>query len=171
MNPSLDEIIDKYDPDSELAEAWTIPATWYTNQELSALEVQSVFARSWQIAGRIDQIEEPGRYLTTEIAGEPILIVRGDDNTLRGFFNVCRHHAAAVMTEPEGKARQLRCPYHGWTYSLEGELKGVPDFTEVCNFDRTANGLLPVETAMWEKWVFARIGGGDSGARFIDKST
>jgi choline monooxygenase len=95
--------------------------------------------------------------VTTDIAGEPIVIVRGSDGELRGFFNVCRHHAAAVMTEPEGHATQMRCPYHGWTYSLEGQLKGTPDFTGVCNFDRSANGLRPVEIATWEQWVFARL--------------
>ncbi len=65
--------------------------------------------------------------------------------------------AAAVMTEPEGKANQLRCPYHGWTYSLAGELKGTPDFSGVCDFERSANGLVPVETAEWEKWVFVNL--------------
>src|SRR5438132_12308944 len=64
------------------------------------------------------------------------------------------------MTEPEGRANQLRCPYHGWTYSLEGELKGTPDFSGVCDFERSANGLVPVETEVWEKWVFVRIEAG-----------
>ena len=62
------------------------------------------------------------------------------------------------MTEPQGSAPHLRCPYHGWTYSLEGELKGAPEFSGVCNFDRSENGLLPVETATWENWVFVRVG-------------
>ncbi|MCA1606428.1 MAG: aromatic ring-hydroxylating dioxygenase subunit alpha, partial [Acidobacteria bacterium] len=115
---------------------------------------------SWQLAGRVDQVREPGQYVTSDIAGEPIVVVRGTDRVLRGFFNACRHHAAAVMTEPEGKANQLRCPYHGWTYSLAGELKGTPDFSEVCNFDRAANGLLPVQTGVWEDWVFVRVAGG-----------
>jgi choline monooxygenase len=83
--------------------------------------------------------------------------VRGNDNVLRAFYNVCRHHAAAVMTEPEGKAAQLRCPYHGWTYSLAGELKGTPDFARVCNFDRSMNGLVPVDIDQWELWVFVRL--------------
>ena len=76
---------------------------------------------------------------------------------LRGFFNVCRHHAAAVVTEPQGSAQVLRCPYHGWTYSLDGALKGTPDFAGVCDFDRTANGLVPLDTAVWENWVFLRV--------------
>ena len=157
MKPSLLEIIDSYNPNAPLAEALTIPAPWYTDQSLYNLELQTVFANSWQLAGRVDQVREPGQYVTSDIAGEPIVVVRGTDGMLRGFFNACRHHAAAVMTEPEGKVNQLRCPYHGWTYSLAGELKGTPDFSGVCNFDRAANGLLPVETDVWENWVFVRV--------------
>src|SRR5262249_50213150 len=145
MSDSLKQIIDLYDPHAPLTEAWTIPASWYTDAQVYDLELKTVFAHSWQLAARIDQLRETGRYVTGEIAGEPIVIIRGNDDALRGFFNVCRHHAAAVMTEPEGVAAVLRCPYHGWTYSLEGELKGTPDFSGVCNFDRAANGLAPLE--------------------------
>jgi len=162
MKPSLLDIIDSYNPNAPLAEALTIPAPWYTDQTLYNLELQTVFANSWQWAGRVDQVREPGQYVTSDIAGEPIVVVRGTDGVLRGFFNACRHHAAAVMTEPEGRASQLRCPYHGWTYSLAGELKGTPDFSGVCNFDRAANGLLPVQTAVWENWVFVRVQGSDA---------
>ncbi|HEY3027249.1 MAG TPA: aromatic ring-hydroxylating dioxygenase subunit alpha [Pyrinomonadaceae bacterium] len=159
MDP-LQEIIKSYDANAALEKAWTIPAPWYTDQRIYELELQTVFARSWQMVGRLDQVSEPGQYLTTEIANEPVVIVRGGDNALRGFFNVCRHHAAAVMTEPEGRANQLRCPYHGWTYSLEGELKGTPDFSGVCDFERSSNGLVPVETAVWEKWILVKIENG-----------
>lgn len=154
----LRQIIESYDPNAPLAEASTIPAPWYTDERLFELEKQAVFSRSWQFAARLGQLREPGQYVTTEIAGEPIVIVSGSDGELRGFFNVCRHHAAAVMTEVQGRASQMRCPYHGWTYSLGGELKGTPDFTGVCNFDRANNGLAPVEIAIWEKWVFVRVG-------------
>jgi choline monooxygenase len=153
---SLKEIIASYDPSAPLDQASTIPASWYIDELVYELELQNVFAQSWQLAGRADQVGNPGQYITSEIAGEPIVVVRGADNILRGFFNVCRHHAAAVMTEPEGTANHLRCPYHGWTYSLQGELKGTPDFTGVCDFDRAANGLSPIEAAVWENWVFVR---------------
>jgi choline monooxygenase len=154
---TLRQIIGSYDPNAPLEVAWTIPAPWYVDERVMELERRTVFAHSWQLVGRVDQLSEPGQYVTAEIAGEPMVIVRGNDNVLRGFFNVCRHHAAAVMTEPQGRSPQLRCPYHGWTYSLEGELKGTPDFAGVCNFDRAANGLVPVETAVWEQWVFVRL--------------
>jgi choline monooxygenase len=165
VNDSLQQIINSYDPDAPLAEACTIPSSWYTDEHLFKVEKQSVFNHSWQFAARVDQLSSPGDYVTTEIGGEPIVIVRGSDGELRAFFNVCRHHAAAVMTEPEGRAPQLRCPYHGWTYSLEGELKGTPDFNDVCNFDRAGNGLVPVEVVVWEKWLFVRINGRQNNSR------
>ena len=157
VKDSLEQIINSYDPDAPLADASTIPSAWYTDRRIFDLEKQTVFSRSWQVAARLDQLCAPGNYVTTEIAGEPIVVVRGNDDVARGFFNVCRHHAAAVMTEAEGHANQMRCPYHGWTYSLAGELKGTPDFTGVCNFDRALNGLKPVQIAIWENWVFARL--------------
>ena len=159
MEISLKEIIESYDPNTSLADAWTIPASWYVDPKINNLERRTVFARSWQLVGRIDQVQEPGQYITSEVAAEPIIVVRGGDRVLRGFFNVCRHHAAAVMTETEGRAPVLRCPYHGWTYSLEGKLKGTPDFAGVCNFERESFGLVPIETATWEKWVFVKLEG------------
>ena len=157
MTPDkLRDLIDAYQPTDPLDHAFTIPSSWYTSKDLYDLELQTVFTNSWQLAARRDQLEQPGNFVTTNIGTEPIVVVRGNDNVLRGFFNVCRHHAAAVMTEPEGTAPQLRCPYHGWTYSLSGELKGTPDFSGVCNFERANNGLVPVATAEWENWVFVR---------------
>src|SRR2546429_9832488 len=159
MKPSLTDIINSYDPNAPLAEASTIPAPWYTDERLFELEKQTIFSRSWQFAARIDQLIKAGDYVTGEVAGEPIVAVRGGDNKLRAFFNVCRHHAAAVMTERAGHANQMRCPYHGWTYSLEGELKGTPDFSGVCDFDRANNGLVPIGIGTWEKWVFLKLEG------------
>src|SRR5687768_4433494 len=151
------KIVDEYDPNLPLDRASTIPASWYVNNDLYELELKTVFSNTWQLAARVDQVAEPGQYVTTDVAGEPIVVVRGNDDILRAFFNVCRHHAAAVMTEPHGKAAQLRCPYHGWTYSLEGELKGTPDFSGVCDFDRAQNGLVPVQLAKWENWIFVNL--------------
>ncbi|MBK9608674.1 MAG: Rieske (2Fe-2S) protein [Betaproteobacteria bacterium] len=119
-----------------------------------------MFSRSWQMVGRVEQVRDPGQYITAVVGGEPIAVVRGGDGVLRGFFNVCRHHAAAVLTEAAGCARALRCPYHGWTYTLEGALLGTPEWTGVEAFDRAANGLVPVECATWQDWVFVLPGNG-----------
>jgi choline monooxygenase len=157
MEASVREILDSYDAQASLENAWTIPAPWYVDERIAELERRTVFSKTWQPIGRTDQVAQPGQYVTAVLAGEPVVVVRGEDGVLRGFFNVCRHHAASVMTEPEGKAPILRCPYHGWTYSLAGELKGTPDFAGVCGFDKGQNGLVPVETAVWEKFVFVRL--------------
>src|SRR6267154_5302121 len=157
VKDSLRDIIASYDPHAPLAEASTIPSSWYTDARLYELEQQTVFSGSWQVAARLDQVREPGQYVTTEIAGEPIVIVRGSDGVLRGFFNVCRHHAAAVVTEPCGQASILHCPYHGWNYGLDGSLKGMPEFDGVKNFERQQNGLVPVKADIWESFVFVNL--------------
>ncbi len=160
---TIREIVEAYDPKAPLAEASTPPAEWYTDPRILELERQTVFTRSWQLVGRAAQVAEPGQYITSEVAGQPIVVVRGSDGILRGFFNVCRHHAATIMTDLEGTAQVLRCPYHGWTYSLTGDLQGTPDFAGVCNFDRKANGLIPVDTGLWQGWVFVRVERGGPG--------
>src|SRR6266404_9961594 len=99
MKPFYHNILTRYDPNAPLAEVSTIPSSWYTDERVFELERQTVFGNAWQVAARLDQVRGPGHYVTTEIGGEPIVIVRGSDGELRGFFNVCRHHAAAVMTE------------------------------------------------------------------------
>jgi choline monooxygenase len=158
MYRSLREIVHSYDAAAPLERASTIPADWYVSAEINDLERRTVFARSWQMLGRSDQVRTSGQYISGVLpSGAPVVAVRGADGALRAFFNVCRHHAAAVVTDCEGSAQILRCPYHGWTYSLEGALKGTPDFSGVCDFDRPANGLIALDVATWEKWVFVRV--------------
>ncbi len=154
---SLDEVVSAYDPAAPLERAFTIPADWYVDPRIDELERRTVFRRTWQLVGRVEQVAQPGQYLTDTLAGEPIVVVRGEDRQLRAFFNVCRHHAAAVMTEPQGIASTLRCPYHGWTYALDGRLRGTPDFKEVCDFDKAANGLVPLQVVAFESFVFVRL--------------
>jgi len=159
---TVEEEVRRYNPAAPLSNASTPPSSWYNDFRILALEHGAVFSRAWQLVGRLDQVQVPGQYVTSKIAGEPIAVVRGNDNVLRGFFNVCRHHAAAVMTKSEGRAESLRCPYHGWTYNLEGALILTPEFGGVEDFDRAANGLVPVPTAVWNNWVFVQL---ESGTR------
>jgi choline monooxygenase len=154
---SLDDLLDLYDSAAPLEEAYTIPAAWYLDPRIEDLERRRVFGRNWIAVGRGDQVAAPGQFFTVEIAGEPLVIVRGADGELRAFFNVCRHHAAAVANVPCGTVQHLRCPYHGWTYGLDGSLKGAPEFAGVCNFDRAKNGLVPVRVSVWEQFVFVSL--------------
>jgi len=157
MADSLEHVLSRYDDAALLAQASTIPAEWYTDARICALERRTVWSRTWQLVGRTAQVAEPGEFVTAEVAGEPVVVVRGADGVLRGFFNVCRHHAAAVMTAPCGKVDRLRCPYHGWTYDLAGQLRGVPEFDGVAGFDRQATGLVPLGVATWESFVFVHL--------------
>jgi choline monooxygenase len=157
MDEKLAALLALYDDTAPLAEAFTIPAPWYLDPAIGGHERFRVFGASWQAVGRTGQAAQPGDFFTTELAGEPLLIVRGADGQLRAFYNVCRHHAAAVATVPCGHAQSFRCPYHGWNYGLDGSLKGMPEFAGVCNFRREENGLVPVAVSVWENFIFVNL--------------
>jgi choline monooxygenase len=159
MHQTVQDILNLYNPANPLEKAATIPAPWYRDPRIEDLERAKVFAGTWQVAGRADQVREKGQFFTADIAGEPIVVVRGDDEKLRAFFNVCRHHAAAVVPEAQGCAKQFRCPYHGWTYGTDGALKGMVEFDGVQNFDRADNGLVPIRADIWENFVFVNLDG------------
>jgi len=154
---SLEEILASYNDRAPLSEASTIPAPWYVDPRIAELENLTVFSKTWQVVGRVDQVEKPGQFVTATVAREPVVAVRGSDGELRAFYNVCRHHAAKVVTEPCGIASILHCPYHGWNYGLDGSLKGMPEFEGVKNFERKDNGLVPVKVETWEAFVFVNL--------------
>lgn len=158
MESSLHNILAAYDDQAPLEQAHTIPASWYIDDCIADLEKQNVFGRTWQAVARVDQLSRLGQFVTTELTGEPLVVVRSSDGQLRAFYNVCRHHAAAVVTEEQGTASIFRCPYHGWSYGLDGSLKGAPEFEGVCGFDRSQNGLVPVRVEVWEQFVFVNLG-------------
>jgi choline monooxygenase len=143
-----------FDPSLPLERARTIPSSWYFDPDIYAAERRAVFGDTWQVVGRAEQVAGPGQFLTAEVAGEPVLVVRGEDGVLRAFHNVCRHRAARVLTEPCGQATKLRCRYHGWTYDLSGRLRGVPEFDGVAEFRRDDNGLASMSVGTWGPLVF-----------------
>ena len=165
MPASIHQVLDSYNDRAPLSMASTIPASWYIDARIAELE-RNVFSRTWQLVARADQVGNPGDFVTAQIAGEPIVVVRGSDGTLRAFYNVCRHHAAAVVTQPCGQASILQCPYHGWKYGLDGALKGMPEFEGVECFDRSDNGLISIRVETWECFVFVNL---DLGAGSLDE--
>src|SRR5260370_42001567 len=112
---SVERIVASYNEAAPLTEASTIPAPWYADARIAELERQTVFSRTWQVMGRVDQVEKPGQFVSASVAGEPLVAVRGNDGVLRAFYNGCRHHAAAGVAEPRGQASILHWPYQGWT--------------------------------------------------------
>ena len=124
---------------------------------MAHLEREALFARTWQMVGRCEQVAAPGAFLTANIAGEPLLVVRGEDGVLRAFFNVCRHKAGPLCTEECGTVSKLRCRYHGWTYDLSGQLRGTPEFDGVKGFAKEDNGLVSVAVAEWGPFVWVHL--------------
>ena len=131
-----------------------IPTARYTDPAFYQLERERIFARSWLFAGHESEWPEPGSYRAFTRSGAPIVIVRGDDGTLRAFYNACRHRGAPVTRDECGTARRLTCQYHSWSYGTDGELKAVPDARSFAELDTAQLGLVPVRCDNWDGWVF-----------------
>jgi choline monooxygenase len=158
MSAHVHELLQAFDATLPLAKARTIPSAWYFDPEIYALECRKVFGTTWQYIGRSELVRAPGSFLTGEVAGEPILVVRDDKGTLRAFHNACRHRAAQVINEPCGHATKLRCRYHGWTYDLAGKLRGTPEFDGVEDFRKEEQGLPPMAVETHGPFVFVHQG-------------
>jgi choline monooxygenase len=158
MSDQLTAKLQAFDPSPPLERAETIPGFWYWDDELYRAECRHVFGATWQLVGLAEHIAVVGNFLTADIAGEPIVVLRDEQGTLRAFYNVCRHRAARLLAEPHGQAGRLRCPYHGWTYDLQGRLRGTPEFEGVENFCKEDNGLVPLAVDTWGPYVFVHGG-------------
>lgn len=167
MSVSLKEKVSQFNIELPLERAQTLPALWYYDEEILALERSEVFGKNWIWAGRMDQLAEPGSFLTTDLAGEPLVLSRDKDGVLRAFSNVCRHKAARVANAACGKASFLQCRYHGWTYDLSGRLKGTPEFEGVENFFREEYNLPPSKINFWGNQAFVRTANTTSLAEFL----
>lgn len=143
-------------------EADTIPSNWYTDSQLHEWDQQTLFSQSWQCVGHTSRVSRPGEYFAVELAGNPLLVVRDKEDVLRAFYNVCRHRGGPLVTDESGCVNALQCKYHGWTYWLDGMLRGVPEFDRVRLFDKKDFGLTPVNLRVWQGLIFLRLDEGDS---------
>jgi len=139
----------------ELSNASTLPASWYHDPAIFRLEREAIFAREWNVVARAAQLVEAGAYVATELAGSPLVIVRGENGELRGFHNVCRHRAGPLVWDGDGRCSRFVCRYHGWSYSLDGALTSARDFGTAAGFDPADYGLHPVAVGEWRGLVFA----------------
>ncbi len=145
----------RFDIGDDLATARALPPEAYTDPAVAALEARRVFARSWQPVARLEQLASTGAYVTTELAGEPLLIVR-DGDALRGYFNVCPHRAGP-LARGCGQRQSIQCGYHGWTFRLDGGLLRAPGCGGDDGVDLADVRLVPVEVARWGPLVLAAI--------------
>jgi choline monooxygenase len=132
----------------------TLNASLYSDPDIYNLEKTLIFKENWLIFGHESMLATPGEYISLTIAGWPLFVIRTNDNEIKGYHNVCRHRAAPLLNEGIGKTPSLRCPYHGWIYNTDGQLRKAPDFgdseTDIC--ERTS--LFPVHTKTWNGLIF-----------------
>ncbi len=136
----------------------TLPGRYYTSGEIHAEEQQRIFTRRWICAGRAAEIPEAGDYVLRTIAGESVIVVRGRDGAPRAFYNVCRHRGTRLCEEPQGRfSETIQCPYHAWTYTIDGQLIGAPHMSEVAGFEKRDYPLHGVALETWEGFVFLNL--------------
>ena len=136
--------------------ARAMPKSVYTSPEFEQAEQRHIFAREWLCAGRADALKEPGDYMTMEIAGEPVIILRDRDGALRGLSNVCRHRMSTLL-EGRGSVRSIVCPYHAWTYNLDGSLRGAPAMARNEGFCKEDVKLPAVRVEDWQGWIMVTL--------------
>jgi phenylpropionate dioxygenase-like ring-hydroxylating dioxygenase large terminal subunit len=134
-------------------DATTLPYRWYSDPRVDELERDIVFRRSWQYAGHLGALDGPGTMFPVDVGGYPVVVVRDRDERLRAFLNVCRHRGTVLVSEPQRRGT-IQCPYHAWTYGLDGELRGAPRSREEPGFERDRLGLQPVAVDTWGPFVF-----------------
>jgi Rieske 2Fe-2S family protein len=138
----------------------TLPAEAYTDDAVFRWEQEHFFDRGWVCVGRADGLEAAGKQRAVSLGRESILLVRGEDGSLRAFHNVCRHRGHELLPVGGGACGKfVRCPYHAWAYALDGRLKGAPGFGKADSFDKTQHHLVPMRVAEWHGWLFANAGG------------
>ncbi len=142
--------------EERLPAAETLPSRFYTEARFLDSERERIFGRTWQLVGREERIASPGRFFTTEVAGEPVVVVRGADSRPRALSNVCRHRAGPVAAG-EGSCQAFRCGYHGWSYSLDGRLSNAPEFEGVERFEASHEALPQFRLDTWLGLLFVNL--------------
>ena len=137
-------------------QARAMPKSVYTSPDFLALEEKHIFGAQWLSAGRADTLKGPGDYLTMEVGGEPIIILRDRDGELRGLSNVCRHRMSTLL-EGRGTVRAIVCPYHAWTYNLDGTLRGAPAMAANAAFCKDQIALPQVRVEDWLGWIMVTL--------------
>ena len=141
-------------------EAQSLPAWIYRDVEFFERERQAIFRHSWQVVCHLNDVPRPGDYHTFDFLGEPLAVVRTDEG-VRAFHNVCRHRAARLLDGPRGSCgRRITCPYHAWTYALDGRLIGVPQREAFPGLDSSRHGLATLEHEVFMGFVFVRLATG-----------
>ncbi len=137
-------------------EARTLPAEAYTSGTVFRLEQEAIFGRSWLCVGREADIPAAGDYFLQEMAGDSVIVARGGDGAVRAFYNVCRHRGSRILESPKGSGlKRLLCPYHAWSYELDGRVQNAPQMGE--GFRKEQFGLVPVRLGLFHGFIFLNL--------------
>ena len=139
------------------AGATTLTQRYFVSPEIFAQEQESIFSTQWVLVGHQSQIVQPVDYFVTEVARESLIIVRDKRGAIHGFYNVCRHRGSRLIENRHGQSAAIQCPYHAWTYALDGRLIGAPNMDEVRGFDKADYALHAVNLALWEGFIFVNL--------------
>jgi glycine betaine catabolism A len=138
--------------------ARTLEGRFYHDPEIFAQERERIFARDWICIGRFEELVRAGDYVVAGVAGESLIVVRGKDDRVRAFYNVCRHRGTRMCTEARGRFDgSIQCPYHAWTYALDGALQSARTMSDVPGFERADHPLHEAALAAWEGFVFVSL--------------
>ena len=139
-----------------------LPSVAYTDEKFLALESDTVFAKNWAFVGFVHELVKPGDVLPIELAGKPLLLVKNIKGEIVAFHNVCRHRCLKLVDQPKNTGKLIRCPYHSWTYDLDGNLIASPHFGgtgkhKPNGFEPRKHGLESVRTKVWHDWIFVNL--------------
>ena len=141
----------------EQAAGFTLPARFFYDADVYNQEKTKIFFKSWHLVAHLNELRQPGQYVTHEIFDQSILVVVGRDGAIRAFHNVCQHRGNRLVEGRRGKAALLTCGYHAWTYALDGCLRAASHSQDVAGFDKGAHGLKPVQVAVFASFVFVNM--------------
>ncbi len=152
--------VDTFEKARVAASTRTLEGRWYVSPEIFALERERIFARTWCFAARAEQLAATGDYVLAEVAGESLIVTRAGGGRIRAFFNVCRHRGTRLCNSVAGRfAGSIQCPYHAWTYDLDGALLAARNMSDVPGFERADFPLREAATAVVDGFVFVNISG------------
>ena len=147
----------------------SLPQKYFVAPEVFAEEQETIFSKQWLLVGHQSQIPDAGDYVVRQVIGESLIVIRDKSGEIRGFFNVCRHRGTRLKEDACGHASAIQCPYHAWTYGLDGRLIGAPHMDEVPGFDKAEYSLNAVNLAVWEGFIFVNLDA--DGARLRSEAT
>ena len=154
----MDSDVDVKPRDVMPATAFTLPGAYYTDERFFRREMDALFARMWICAGRVEQVERPGQFIVRDVVGESIIITSNVAGEVKAFYNVCRHRGTRLCEQAQGHlGRSIQCPYHAWTYDLDGRLIGAPHMEEVPHFDKADYPLHRVDADVWDGHIFINL--------------